>query len=344
MSISAATLDVLDDYRTAATRITDAHTRTLVAAWVEAWNDIADELEDTLIGLAVGDPTQSKLRRSRKLAAALDTIGSQLDDLARRTGLVIVGSLPSALEVAGTSSAAILRTQLPGIPGVGSLIVDWDRVDPRAIAAIINRTTGRIHASTLPLSDEAIVAMRRNLIRGLATGDNPRDTARRMLLDTEGTFNGGLSRALRISRTETLDAMRAAAAATDQANKTVTKAWEWVATLTERTCPACWGMHGQTFPLTTPGPLGHQNCRCTRVPVLASWKDLGFDGIEEPPSLMPDAEATFAGLPEADQVAILGPRRFQAWQAGNYPIGSWATRVENPDWRPSYHVSKAPAA
>lgn len=346
MSVTNETLTIIEAYRAATVRIQDAQTRTLVAAWANAWNVVADELSDAINDLTSGatPPSPAKVRRSRKLAASLDAIGAQLDDLARQSGVVIVGDLPTALQLAGQANAALIATQLPELAGV-ALVVNWDRIDRRAIAAIITRTTERIHALSLPLSDEAVAAMRRSLIRGLATGDNPRVTARRMLADTEGRFNGGLTRTLRIARTETLDAMRAAARLSDEANAAVLAGrWAWTASLSTRTCPACWSMHGQEFPLSQPGPEGHVNCRCARVPVTKTWADLGFIGIEEPPSLMPDAEAAFAELDPAVQLEILGRRRYEAWLAGDYPMGSWARRVDNPDWRPSWQVTPAPAA
>ena len=344
MSISFATLDTLDDYRAAATRITDTHTRVLVEAWVEAWDGIAGELEATLTDLAAGAPTQAQLRRSRKLAAALDIVGAQLDGLTTQAGVLIVGDLPTAMQLAGNANAALLRSQLPSIPGVSGLVVDWDKVDPRSIAAIINRTTQRIHATSLPLSAESVAVMRRNLIRGLVVGDNPREVARRMLLETQGTFEGGLTRALRISRTEMLDAMREASRLSDEANADLMGGWTWTASLSARTCPACWALHGTDFSQSQPGPEGHPNCRCTRVPRLKTWDELGFLGIEEPPSLLPDAEATFSLLTPAEQLAILGPARFEAWQAGDYPMSAWATRRVNPDWRPSWVITPAPRA
>ena len=342
MSITPDTLSILDQYRVAAARITDQQTRVLVAAWVEAWNTVADDVQDALDALtATGTPTRAQVRRSRKLAASLDALGAQLEDLAARTGIVVVGDLPSAMTLAGTTNTALIASQLPALTGA-ALVVDWDRVNPRPLAAIITRTTHRIHASTLPLSDEAVTAMRRNLIRGLASGDNPRTTARRMLLDTEGRFNGGLTRALTISRTETLDAMRAATALSNEVNADVLGGWTWTATLSTRTCAACWAMHGTDFPLGTPGPEGHPNCRCTAVPRTLSWAELGFVGIEEPPSLFPDAEATFAALTPAQQLDILGPRRHAAWLAGDYPMDAWTVRRDNPDWRASWQVSRAP--
>lgn len=345
MSINPDTLTVLDEYRAAATTITDSQTRTLVTAWADAWNSVADELDDALAALtADGVPTRAQVRRSRRLAAALDSIAAQLEDLAARAGVTIVSDLPTAVQLAGTTNAALLTSQLPPIAGAAALVVSWDRVDPRAVAAIITRTTQRIHASTWPLADQAVAAMRVNLIRGLAAGDNPRATAARMLRDTGGTFGGGLARALTLARTETLDAMRAATTLSNRANAAVLGGWTWTASLGPRTCPACWSMHGTDFPLDAPGPEGHPNCRCTAVPRAKTWAELGFTGIDEPPSLLPNAQAVFDALTPAEQLEILGPARFRAWQAGDYPMGTWAVRRDNPDWRPSWHVSAAPKA
>ena len=343
MSINRGTLEVLDAYRQAAATITDTQTRVLVAAWADAWNNVADELDQALTVLtADGIPTRAQVRRSRRLARALDTIGAQLEDLAAQAGVVIVGDLPTAMQLAGTTNAALIATQLPPMAGAAGLVVGWDRVDPRAIAAIITRTTQQIHASTWPLADQAVAAMRVNLVRGLAAGDNPRTTAARMMRDTGRTFDGGLARALTLARTETLDAMRAARTLSDEANTSVLDGWTWTASLGPRTCPACWAMHGTDFPLGAPGPEGHPNCRCTAVPRTKTWAELGFTGIEEPPSLLPDAAATFAALDPQEQLHILGPARFKAWQAGDYPMSSWAVKRDNPEWRPSWQVSPAP--
>lgn len=83
------------------------------------------------------------------------------------------------------------------------------------------------------------------------------------------------------------------------------------------------------------------NCRCARAPQTKSWADLGLD-IDEPPSLLPDAEATFKSLSKSDQLAVLGPKRFDAWQAGDYPMSKWATRRSTKGWRDSYVPSKPP--
>ena len=35
---------------------------------------------------------------------------------------------------------------------------------------------------------------------------------------------------------------------------------------------------------------------------------------------------------------ILGPKRFAAWQAGDYPVEAWSVRRSTAGWRDSFHV------
>jgi SPP1 gp7 family putative phage head morphogenesis protein len=208
------------------------------------------------------------------------------------------------------------------------------RFEPSALAAIIARAAGRIHADTTPLSDEAVAAMRAALIEGVIVGDNPNDVARDMVGRVEGAFNGGLTRALTISRTEMLDAYRAASAYIHRANADLVTAWQWYARLDSRTCVACWSRHGRTYAVSVPGPDDHPRGRCTRLPKLATWAELGITA-PEPPSLLPNGEKTFNQLSRADQLAIFGPSRLELYRSGAVTWDQLATWRENPQWRRS---------
>lgn len=119
-----------------------------------------------------------------------------------------------------------------------------------------------------------------------------------MLKGLEGEFNGGLTRALTISRTEILDAYRASSKQTMAANDDVLAGWMWTAELDETTCESCWAMDGQIFDLDVDGPDDHQNGRCTRTPVTKPWRELGFD-VDEPPDQRPNAEDVFRASPKS---------------------------------------------
>lgn len=343
MAVTGRTLRLERRLRRDLQRITDLQTRDLVAAWATAWDEVATDLHAVLIDqLAAGDGvTRAQLLRSTRLTAALREIHEQLVDLAAQAGVRITADLQDVLDVTLGAQASIIDSQLP--PNAMQLlgIEQWSRVDAAQLEAIVRRSTEQITALTRPLPMEAYAVVRRELIRGVAAGANPRVTARRMVARAGQGFNGGLHRALIIARTETLDAYRAATQASDIANADVLASWVWTADLGPRTCPACWSMHGRQFPASEPGPLGHQQCRCSRVPVTKPWSELGL-AVREPVSLLPDPAARFEELPVADQRRILGPARFAAWQAGQYPMEDWATRRTTPGWRDSFVVSRAP--
>jgi SPP1 gp7 family putative phage head morphogenesis protein len=326
-------------------KITDAQTRELVRAWAEAWDEVAPDLTATLVEmLTAGDRvTRAQLLRSARLRKVLGIIATQLQELAQASKVRLTGDLAEVIDLAGGAQASVIDSQLP--PSAPQLVdmEAWSRVDERQIKAIVTRSTQQITALHRPLSPEAYSAVRRELIRGVASGSNPRATAARMVARARSGFNGGLTRALTIARTEMLDAHRAAAALGQGQHADVLKGWTWGASMSGRTCPACLAMNGSEWALSDPGPEGHQNCRCTRIPLVKSYADLGITGVEEPASLLPDAEKYFSGLSKGDQVGILGQRGYDAWAAGEFPMSSWATKRSTPGWRDSYVPAKPPS-
>lgn len=346
MSITTRTLQLQQELADQLTNVTDAQERALVSAWVDAWDEIAPDLTAVLLDMLVAGNrvTRAQLLRSSRLQAALAVVADHLERLADQAGVLITGDLRQVIATAGAAQASVVDSQLP--PGfmTPSDLAAWSRVDAAQIAAIVARSTQQITSLTQPLAPEAYDVVRRELIRGVAAGSNPRETARRMVQRAEGGFNGGLTRALVIARTETLDAHRAAAQLAQEPHADVLTGWVWLADLSPRTCRACLGQHGSVHAGDEAGPNGHQQCRCSRMPKTASWADLGFPDIEEPESVLPDAEAYFDGLPVADQKAILGTKGYAAWRRGDYPMSSWSTLRKNTGWRDSYVPSKPPSS
>lgn len=344
MAVTSYTLRLQRSLSLRLDEVTDRQTRLLVAAWARAWDEVAPDLNQVLVEMLVAGEhvTVTQMRRSLRLRAALQVIAQHLEVLAAQTGVLITGDLQGVIDTAGSAQASILDSQLPPGTMTAADLTTWTRVDARQIDAIVRRSTQRITSRTRALSREAQRAIRRELVRGVSAGSNPRVTARRILARVEGRFNGGLTRALVISRTETLDAHRAAAQLGQNQHLDVLAGWTWVTALDRRTCPSCLAQHGTVHPPSEPGPFDHQQGRCVRMPVTKPWADLGF-AIPEPPSLLPDAQAWFDSLPVADQVAILGPGRHAAYAAGEFPMSQWSVRRSNPGWRDSYTTARVPA-
>lgn len=346
MAITTKTLRLEKQLRLELDKITDAHTRSLVSAWADAWNEVDADLTAALLEqLVAGEQvTRGQLLRSVRLRKALDVIASNLQTLSRDAGVLIIGDLKGVVDAAGGAQASVIDSQLPP-KSVDLVDLDtWSKVDERQINAIVKRSTQQITSSLKPLAQETYQLVRRELIRGVASGSNPRETARRMVARAEQRFNGqlGLTRALVISRTETLDAHRAAAELGQAQHADVLAGWEWLAQLDSRTCRSCWAQHGQLHPLEEPGPFDHPQGRCARCPRTKTWAELGID-LPEPVSVVPDAAAKFADLPKADQVKILGPTGHEEWAGGRFPMSDWSVRRENGDWRDSYVPARPPS-
>ena len=326
-------------------RLTNTNQRDLVAAWALAWDDISADLIAALADAYTPGTTVSAtaLRQSARLQVVLDQVLARLEELAAATAAISLAPLRQLVQAAGAAQARIIAAQLPAVQRLVRAD-SWERVDRRQVDAIVIRATQAITSAARPLSSQADHAIRAELIRAVAVGSNPKVTARRVVARAKDGFAGGLPRAMTIARTEQLDAHRNAAALGQAQHADVLDGWVWDAALTPRTCPACLSMHGREFPLTQAGPEGHPNCRCGRIPKTKSWADLGFDDIDEPPPLLADADEYFASLAPEQQKALLGPGKYQAWLAGDFPREQWAELRHSDGWRDSWVNAKTPRA
>ena len=211
--------DVLRRQRAAIAELIDEASDEVLLMWARTWTDLRGEI-------------LAEIERRGEAAAlryAADYAARRLVETAQQSSAVVTGAARRLVELSMTDAAALIGAQLPAA---------WPLSRPAKpeLDAIVQRATTQITSRMWALSDEASEAMRRRLIQGVAAGRNPRETARLMVADVEGDFDGGLARAQVIARTETIDAYRAGARAHHEANSDVLQGWMWLASLTERTC------------------------------------------------------------------------------------------------------------
>lgn len=339
--ISVRTLSLLRALSNDVGTETDDVVRALAAAWVDAWDRLSLTWQD-----AIGDivqyvtetgkpPSTWVAARMERLTLALVQTRTALNVLAEQSTNAAAAGAYNAIALTAIAEPAVMASQLPAGIATAALNQYAAKVLPHALEAIATRARQQIQARHYPLAADAVEAMKRALISGIATGANPRTVARDMLRLTESHFNGGLHRALVIARTEMLDAHRDTSQQIHQANRTVVRDWIWLCSLDHRSCPSCWGMHGTAHPIDQPGPHDHQQGRCARLVRLKSWADLGFGGIEEDDAT-PDALEAFDALDQVDQLAIMGPRRLAMLKAGTIGLGDLARKRKTEGWRDSY--------
>ena len=306
--------DVLRRQRAAIAELIDEASDEVLLLWAKVWTDLRAEIEAEL----------ARRGEAVMLTYSADYAGQRLIELGERSAGIASGAARRLVELSLRDAAALIGAQLPSL---------WPLARPAKpeLDAIVQRATTQITSRMWALSDQASEAMRRRLIQGVAAGRNPRETARLMVRDVQDTFDGGLARAQVIARTETIDAYRAGAKAQHEANSDVLQGWVWLANLSERTCPSCVAMHGTEHALDEPGPLDHPQGRCSRMPLV---KPELVPGAPKP--VIESGPEWLSRQPEGVQRSVLGPRRFEAWQDGDYPVSRWAVRRESPDWRASY--------
>ena len=306
--------DVLRRQRAAIAELIDEASDEVLLLWAKVWTDLRAEIEAELV----------RRGEASMLTYSADYAGQRLIELGERSAGIVSGAARRLVELSLRDAAALIGAQLPSL---------WPLARPAKpeLDAIVQRATTSITSRSWALSDEAGRAMRRRLVQGVAAGRSPRETARLMIADVQDAFDGGLARALTISRTETIDAYRAGAKAHHEANRDVLQGWVWLANLSERTCPSCVAMHGTEHALDEPGPLDHPQGRCSRMPLV---KPELVPGAPKP--VIESGPEWLSRQPEGVQRSVLGPRRFEAWQDGDYPVSRWAVRRESPDWRASY--------
>lgn len=340
--ISARSLRLLLQLRKTVGAHTDDAVRLMANAWANSWSTLSaswlSALGEVLDAAAAAGrwPTVYELNRLQRLANATAQTQSALSALAVQAGNAAGAGVAEIVTATAAAEPAIMASQLPAALAGDGLRAYVRKIVPNVLESITVRVQQQVHQKLWPLSADAVDAMRRRLVAGIATGDNPRAAARAMVRDVEGDFNGGLSRAMNIARTEMVDAYRDTSAYVHQANRDVVESWIWIASLGARCCPGCWAMHGTEWSVDVPGPWDHHSGRCARMPKVKPWRELGFDIDEPDDDFLPKSEERFAALPRVDQLAIMGPRRLALLDAGTVTLADLATLRQSTAWRPSY--------
>ncbi len=289
----------------------------MIQAYGESWQRIRPRLEDVQVAIAearargIAHSPAWFYQEARYLA-----LQAQIESELRRFVNMAEGATLANQRIAVTAaqeSARALTELAMGTP-IGQV---WNRLPTEAIEDLIGFAAD---GSPLRALFNAIVpgvadAMRDALASGLATGLNPRETARLL----SRTYGIGLSRALRISRTETMRAYREATRRNYQNNTDIIAGWIWVSALDRRTCPSCWAMHGTAHGVDET-LNDHPNGRCVMVPKTKTWRALGIDADERMPEIRAGTDL-FAELSPAAQQEILGPAMWLAWSNRAFALG-----------------------
>jgi SPP1 gp7 family putative phage head morphogenesis protein len=328
--IPARTVVLVGQQRVDVALTVDRAVRNAVSEYVRVSDD-AQRLLGRLLRqeadlLAAGDVLNlDQLRQRERAQRLLLTVQDRLAALGEAGQVAARNAITGELvPLAVDYENALVRSQLPAnLQGFGV------RVSPEVLDAVISRADARL-GYLRDMTADVARTVNRTLVDGIVVGDNPRDAARTLLRRVGRGLNGGIVRAERIMRTEMLDAYRNANAVIQNANSDVVEGWEWWSSASDTTCAACWAMHGEQFANDVPGPDGHPNCACARIPVVRAALRGDFpDG--------PSKDELWGSLSEQQRLRVLGPTRYALTGGGPPPL-SFATQAPAGEWR-SYRVA-----
>lgn len=291
-----------------------------LAALTRRWRDVERSLETEIALLAeelAGQSlTAAQLMQQARLVSLLQQakfVAARYENFAAET---ISAQQREYYALGEEFAREAARVRMPR----GSVSALWNRLPVTAVSEMIGLAgDGSPLFDVLQrraLADSMIDGLIRALVQGMAQGWNPRKTARMM----QDGLTAGLQKALVIARTEQLRAYRQGTVLSYQHNRDLVTAMQWVSACDLRTCPACWALHGQIFPLER--VINDHPCgRCTYVPIMVE-----DDGYE-----MENGEARLRRLKPEAQQSILGAERYRLWQDGT-PLRDFARIEDDPTW------------
>lgn len=219
----------------------------------------------------------------------------------------------------------------------GAIPVKFDMITPsrEMLSSVVTSKPfeGKLLKEWVEDLDEDIRRKIRDAVRiGMVEGESIDQLTRRIRGTKSNKYKDGI---LEIERRHAQAMVRTAV------NHTATKAREliyteneelfskvqWLATLDSRTCPFCQPLDLKTFPIDKGlRPPLHINCRCCTIPVVKSFKELGFDIDEAPASTRASMDGQVADKlsyndwlkqqPEKRQNEILGIKRAEIFRGG----------------------------
>lgn len=300
---------------------------------VRAYAQVQRRLEDAVAALLAevgGNPMSPeqirRMGRFRQLQAQVEDelnkyLGYVEIELRERVTAEVAAGLGEARALVGATLPAAVRGRV--------LSAVWNQLDTGAVETLLGFLSpgSPLSKRLTALAGDLATAISDQIVQGIALGLNPREVAR-LLKKTGGM---GLTSALRYARTAQLWAYRESSRAAYIANGDMVGSWMWYADLRgPNVCAACIAMHGTIWPNSQPLD-DHWNGRCKQVP-LVNWAALGVDL----PALNygPTGPDWFRMQPEARQLQILGPGRFQLYQAGQLDLSRLVKQVTDDVWGP----------
>jgi SPP1 gp7 family putative phage head morphogenesis protein len=305
-------------------------------AYGRAWKAIRDESQKITRQITeaqrAGKPIPASwLLQEQRLEKLQRQIKAELDNFAEFADRRIRKEQSLAVESARNESVELMEAALNKPPDIP---ISFTRLPKEAFQNMVGvlQNGSPLRSLLDELGPQVSAAISEALTTGIALGRSVRQIARQ-IRDAGGI---GLTRALRISRTEVMRSYRNASHQSYKANSNVVKGWIWTSALGRRTCASCWANHG-SFHTLDETLDDHPQGRCVPTPKTKTWAELGYPDIADTQMVIEDGATRFARLSADEQRQILGDAGYRAYSAGAVSLSDFAGTRTSAEWGSTSH-------
>jgi hypothetical protein len=283
---------------------------------IKAYGDMYARLQDkinvlTLQMANMETITAASVRKLDSYKSLIVEIEKELTKFQGYAGTVMQQAASDAVAM-GVKNARLLT--LAGNPAVAA---SFKNLNPGAIENLISYfgSGSPLMARLEKLAGTNALNVANTIIDNVALGNNPKTIAR-LIQDSLG---GGLTDALRMTRTIQIWSYRESSRASYLANSDIVRKWIWYSALSPTTCSSCISMHGTEHDLDEVLD-DHFNGFCVALPLtIGSTNPIGTDA----------GKKYFDNLEESRQKEILGEAKWQALQDGKFNFDQLSSQKEN---------------
>ena len=283
-------------FKQAIDRLDAAALSRLVKTYGELYKRLIPKMDSLILAMSkLEEPTTAQVHRLAQYKSLLNSVDEELAKYQAYTEIEIRASTRAAAELAIKQSQAYLAQFGLAMP---------QRIPVDAVINMLGylQEDSPLWKRLSMFSSEHTSRLADALTEGVAFGYNPVKVAKTF----ERIMGGGLTDAMRMTRTAMMYAHREASRAQYVANEDVVDGWVWWSSKDASTCMACLVNHGKVFPLTE-RLNGHYNCRCVAIPHVKIWSEPEQTG-----------EEWFSTLSEAQQKEMMGAQTWDAWKGGAF--------------------------
>lgn len=280
--------------------------RRIADAYGVMYDRLRGEIEALTVAMeGMEEPTKANVKKLPQFKELERESKKELDKFTAFTETTLEAAAIAAIVLGLAHSREFVK--LAGVKGFVGL-------DARAMKPLLEYLTkgSPLYQRLELITTSTVDGVIETILDGVALGYNPRKIASQI----QDSFGGGLTDALRHTRTVQLYSYRDSARANYMASGVVT-GWIWYAELDGNQCEACTAEHG-TFHELDEQQDSHFNCRCTQIPYI--------EGISDD---VKTGEDWFNGLSETAQKEYLGDTKYNAYKENKFQFGDMVKRSPN---------------